>query len=69
MTDSAGRPFDSKELAGKVWVADFIYTSCPGPCPRMTSEMHKLDQQLKADRDVVLVSISVDPDHDTPQVL
>lgn len=69
MTDSEGHVFDSKSLAGKVWVADFIYTNCPGPCPLMTSKMHKLEQQVKNDSDVRLVSISVDPQHDTPQVL
>ncbi len=36
-----GQPFNSKVLRGKVWVADFIYTTCPGPCPRMTSQMRK----------------------------
>jgi protein SCO1 len=69
MTDSLGHTFDSKSLAGKVWVADFIYTNCPGPCPRMTSQMHRLQQRVKDDSDVRLVSISVDPQHDTPAVL
>ena len=69
MTNSEGGAFDSTSLAGKVWVADFIYTNCPGPCPLMTSKMHKLEQQVKNDSDVRLVSISVDPDHDTPEVL
>ena len=69
MVDSEGRTFDSKALAGKVWVADFIYTNCPGPCPLMTSKMHKLEQQVASDGDVRLVSISVDPEHDIPQVL
>jgi len=69
MTDSTGRAFDSKTLAGKVWVADFIYTTCPGPCPRMTSQMHRLDMQVNGDPIIRLVSISVDPQHDTPAVL
>jgi protein SCO1 len=69
MTDSLGRAFDSKTLAGKVWVADFIYTNCPGPCPRMTSQMHRVEQRVKDDGDVGLVSISVDPEHDTAAVL
>ena len=38
--------FDSSTLAGKVWLVDFIYTNCPGPCPRMTSQMHGLQKQL-----------------------
>ena len=69
MTDSQGRAFDSNTLAGKVWIVDFIYTNCPGPCPRMTSQMHRLAQREKGDARVELVSISVDPQHDTPQVL
>ena len=69
MTDSEGHNFDSRALEGKVWIADFIYTNCPGPCPRMTSEMHKVQQQVKNDSDVLLVSISVDPEHDSPAVL
>ncbi len=66
MTDSEGRSFSSAKLAGKVWIADFIYTSCPAECPRMTSEMHKIQQQVAQDDDVRLVSISVDPEYDTP---
>jgi protein SCO1 len=69
MTDSLGRPFDSNELTDKVWIADFIYTHCPGPCPRMTSQMHRIQQQLNSDPDVRFVSFSVDPERDTPSVL
>ncbi|HTU43634.1 MAG TPA: SCO family protein [Bryobacteraceae bacterium] len=69
MTDSSGRTFDSTALNGKVWAVDFIYTNCPGPCPLMTSQMHRLAQRENRDSDVRLVSISVDPQHDTPQVL
>jgi len=69
LTDSNGRPFDSDMLHGKVWVADFIFTNCPGPCPRMTSQMHQVEQQVKKFEDVRLISFSVDPDRDTPAVL
>jgi protein SCO1 len=69
MTDSLGRPFDSSALAGKVWIADFIYTSCPGPCPMMTSRMHRLQETLRTEPNVRLVSFSVDPATDTPPVL
>lgn len=69
MTDSEGHAFDSKLLVGKVWVADFIYTNCPGPCPLMSAKMHTLAQQIKNDADVWLISISVDPQRDTPAVL
>jgi protein SCO1 len=69
LTDSYGRPFDSQQLDGKVWVVDFIYTHCPGPCPRMTSQMHRVSEQVQGERDVRLISFSVDPARDTPPVL
>lgn len=69
MTDSEGHVFKSQQLAGKVWAVDFIYTHCPGPCPMMTSQMHRVEQKVRNEPDVRLVSISVDPDRDTPPVL
>src|SRR5260370_5283850 len=64
-----GKPFNSKVLRGKVWVADFIYTTCPGPCPRMTSQMREVQDAVIKMRDVKLVSFTVDPARDTPEVL
>src|SRR5258706_14853366 len=64
-----GRPFNSKVLRGKVWVADFIYTTCPGPCPRMTSQMREVQDAVIKMADVKLVSFTVDPARDTPEVL
>lgn len=69
MTNSAGRTFHGSELAGKVWVADFIYTNCPAECPMMSSRMHSIEKQIRGQDDVRLVSISVDPERDTPPVL
>ena len=68
LTDQANQPFDSASLAGKVWVADFFFTTCPGPCPRMSSQMHQVQMALEKDG-IQLVSMTVDPEHDTPQVL
>ena len=39
LTAQSGQPFDSKSLEGSIWVANFIYTTCPGPCPRMSAQM------------------------------
>ena len=64
-----GRTFNSHSLEGKVWVVDFIYTNCPGPCPRMTSQMHRLEKRISGEPDVRLISISIDPQRDTPKVL
>jgi protein SCO1/2 len=69
MVDSDGHPFQSRELSGKVWIADFIYTNCPAECPMMSARMHSLEKQLPAGDDIRLVSISVDPDRDTPSAL
>lgn len=69
MTNSSGHAFAGSALAGKVWVADFIYTNCPAECPMMTSRMHWLEKQVRGQDDVRLVSISVDPARDTPPVM
>jgi len=63
-----GQPFGSAQLAGKIWIADFIYTTCPGPCPMISSRMNELQKPL-GKTDVHLVSFSVDPEKDTPDVL
>ena len=57
------------DFAGKVWVADFFYTTCPGPCPMLSSRLSGVQKSLGNDPGVRLVSISVDPDKDTPEVL
>jgi protein SCO1/2 len=69
LTSQTGRQFDSSALAGKVWVADFIFTTCPGPCPRMSSQMHAIANEVRQLPNVRFVSFTVDPDHDTPEVL
>jgi protein SCO1/2 len=63
-----GKNFGSAELRGKVWIADFVYTTCPGPCPMISNRMSELQDPLK-NTDVHLVSFSVDPDKDTAKVL
>jgi protein SCO1/2 len=62
-----GVPFDRTSLDGHVWVADFVYTTCQGPCPRMSSHMRAL--QKKTGPSLKLVSFTVDPDNDTAPVL
>jgi protein SCO1 len=64
-----GQSFHSQVLSGKIWVADFIYTTCPGPCPRMTSQMREVQDAVMKIPDVRLVSFTVDPANDTPPVL
>ncbi len=64
-----GQPFHSQVLAGKIWVADFIYTTCPGPCPRMTSQMREVQDAVSNIPDVRIVSFTIDPANDTPTIL
>lgn len=68
LTDQDGKPFSSEQLRGKTWVADFVFTHCPGVCPRMTMRMAGLQKALP-NPDLHFVSFSVDPERDTPEVL
>jgi protein SCO1/2 len=69
LTERSGQPLHSTDLTGKVWVADFFYSSCPGPCPALTSRFSEVQKALGGTPDVKLVSISVDPAKDTTDVL
>ncbi|MBT2576217.1 SCO family protein [Bacillus sp. ISL-8] len=68
-TDQNKNKFGSSELKDKVWVADFIFTSCETVCPPMTANMAKLQNMLQKEgiKDVEFVSFSVDPEVDTPE--
>jgi protein SCO1/2 len=67
LTDQRGQPFGSRELAGKIWVADFIFTSCQGACPLLSERMAEVGKRARQlGPDFHLVSISVDPERDTP---
>ena len=68
LTNQNGQPFGSTELNGKIWIVDFIFSTCPGPCPMISSRMSELQRPLE-NSDVHLVSITVDPEKDTPEVL
>lgn len=68
-TSQAGSAFSLSELKGSVWVADLIFTTCSGPCLRMTSQLHRVQEEFKDQTGVRLVSISVDPARDTPERL
>ncbi len=60
-------PFELRTLRGRVWIADFVYTRCAGPCPMLTANMAGLQKRLP--KSVGLLSFTVDPDHDSPEVL
>ena len=69
LTERHGHQVSLADLKGKIWLADFIYTTCPGPCPLLSGSFAKLQTELAFAPDVRLVSISTDPEHDTPEVL
>lgn len=69
LTDRNGAPVKLGDLKGKVWLADFIYTTCPDSCPMLTNRLADWQKDILAAGDVRLVSFSVDPEHDTPEVL
>ncbi|HEX4476994.1 MAG TPA: SCO family protein [Polyangiaceae bacterium] len=70
MTDQSGKAFTNDTLRGKVWAAAFVFTRCPSACPRVTKSMRGVQKDAAA-RGVALhlVSFSIDPDNDTPEVL
>lgn len=69
-TDENGKPFGSNDLKGKVYLASFFFTSCPTTCPRLMEKMKKIQHRVRGvGQKIALVSFSVDPEIDTPQVL
>jgi protein SCO1 len=72
LTDQAGRPFGRKDLIGRVWIADFVFTSCADACPRLTQKLRSVQDKLTPQeqaRGIGLLSLSVDPERDTPAKL
>ena len=69
LTSQDGQSVTLADFKGKVWLADFVYTTCPGPCPIITAHLARLQQSLPADPSLRFASISTDPESDTPAVL
>jgi len=69
LTERSGKEIRSADLLGKVWIANFIYTHCTDTCPVQSAEMKALQDQFGRERNLRLVSITVDPKRDTPAVL
>jgi len=68
LVERSGKTVTLDDLRGRVWIADFVFTRCAGPCPRMTGAMARLAAEIDS-KDARFVSISVDPEHDSPAVL
>jgi cytochrome oxidase Cu insertion factor (SCO1/SenC/PrrC family) len=64
LTERSGRTVTQADLEGKIWIASFVFTRCPGPCPQVTGTMARLQSELSGKDGVLLVSFTVDPDRD-----
>ena len=71
LTDQNGAPFEFKNLAGKVVVVEFAYTTCPDVCPLITASLRQVQSGLTQEerKSVQLLTITTDPEIDSPQVL
>ena len=71
LVERSGRPLSSDDLAGRVWVADFIFTRCRGVCPALTANLGAMLRRRAAAAapPVTAVSFTVDPENDDPQTL
>ena len=69
LVERSGSPVSAGDLRGRVWIADFIYTSCRDTCPLQSRAMAALHADLRSYGDLRLVSITVDPLTDTPEKL
>ena len=69
LTESAGIPFHSTQISNKVWLASFIFTRCEGICPLVSAKLARIQDAFAKESDFHLVSISVDPEYDTPERL
>ncbi len=70
LSNLRGEKFGSKDLEGKVYVADFIFTSCPSVCPKLTKTMERIQNRTKnLGTSLQLVSFTVDPENDSPEKL
>ena len=68
-TNQDGQAVSEKDVEGKIYVADFFFTTCPTICPVMKRQMTKVYNAYKGNPNLKILSHSIDPEHDTPQVL
>ena len=69
LTNQIGVVTTLEDLRGQVWLADIIFTRCPGPCARMTRQMASVQAALPKDSQAKLISLTTDPEFDSPEVL
>ncbi|MFL5784059.1 MAG: SCO family protein [Bacteriovoracaceae bacterium] len=70
LTSENNQPFGSKDLKDRIYLANFVFASCPSVCPKMLMELEKIQNRVRGTgRKVAIVTFTVDPDHDKPHVL
>ncbi len=69
LTNQLGQPMTADDLRGAPWLANIIFTRCPGPCQRVTTNLRELQKRLPRDSNLRIVSLTADPAFDTPTVL
>lgn len=69
LLNQENKPFTEKDIEGKICVADFFFTSCPGICPKMTKSMADIQKEFMNDDEIMLLSHSVNPEKDSVSIL
>ena len=69
LTNQFNEKVSSKDFKGKIQIVDFFFTSCPSICPRMTNHLKSVEEAFLEEDMVEIISISIDPKHDTPERL
>ncbi|HKI33765.1 MAG TPA: SCO family protein [Gemmataceae bacterium] len=69
LTERSGRTITNADLAGKVWIASFVFTRCTGGCPQVTGNVARIQDAFRNEPDVRLVTFTVDPERDDPDEL
>lgn len=68
-TNQLGQPVGKAQMEGKVTIVDFFFTSCPSICPLMSTEMERINDMFREEPKIQILSISIDPEFDTPKML
>ena len=68
-TNQNGKTVSKKDVLGRVFVADFFFSTCPTICPKMTSQMKRLQTLTKDIKELHFLSFTINPENDTPEVL
>jgi protein SCO1/2 len=68
-TNQDGQTIGRAEMEGKITIVDFFFTSCPSICPVMSKEMERVNDMFRDEPNVQIMSISIDPEYDTPAIL